>query len=100
MIQLAAANKPRLDVASGFDPGTIASIEAEVPQITCDFTGGGQYGSETRVRTKEQADHDLRYLLSVALLDGNVMPAQFAADRITRPDVQALMTKVSGRSVC
>src|SRR3984957_18714455 len=97
IIQLAAANRPRLDVAAGFDPGTIASIEAEVPQITYDFTGGGEYGTETSVRTKEQADHDLRYLLAVALLDGNVMPAQFAADRITRPDVQSLMTKVSAR---
>jgi 2-methylcitrate dehydratase len=97
MIQLAAANTPRLDAAEGFDPGTIASIEAEVPQITYDFTGGGQYGTETDVRTKEQADHDLRYLLAVALLDGNVMPAQFAEDRITRPDVQSLMTKVSAR---
>jgi 2-methylcitrate dehydratase len=47
------------------------------------------------VRTKEQADHDLRYLLAVALLDGNVMPAQFAPDRITRSDVQSLLTKVS-----
>jgi 2-methylcitrate dehydratase len=97
VIQLAAANTPRLDAAAGFDPGTIASIEAEVPQITYDFTGGGQYGTETDVRTKEQADHDLRYLLAVALLDGNVMPAQFAEDRITRPDVQSLMTKVSAR---
>jgi 2-methylcitrate dehydratase len=97
ILQLAAANRPRLDVAAGFDPGTIASIQAEVPQITYDFTGGGLYGLETSVRTKEQADHDLRYLLAVAFLDGNVMPAQFAADRITRPDVQSLMTKVSAR---
>jgi 2-methylcitrate dehydratase PrpD len=36
-------------------------------------------------------------LLAVAFLDGNVMPAQFAADRITRPDVQSLMTEVSAR---
>src|ERR1700735_3646066 len=85
MLQLVSANTPRLDITAGFDPGTITSIEAEVPQITYDFTGGGQYGMETSVRTKEQADHDLRYLLAVALLDGNVMPAQFAADRITRP---------------
>jgi 2-methylcitrate dehydratase len=97
MLQLVAANKPRLDVASGFDPGTIVSIKAEVPQITYDFAGGGRYGSLTDVRTKEQADHDLRYLLAVALLDGNVMPAQFAAGRITRPDVQSLLTKVSAR---
>ena len=46
MIELAAANQPRLDVAAGFDPGTIVSIGAEVPQITYDFTGGGLYGTE------------------------------------------------------
>jgi 2-methylcitrate dehydratase len=97
MMQLIAANRPRLDEAAGFDPGTIASIEAEVPQITYDFAGGGKYGSLGDVRTKEQADHDLRYLLAVALLDGNVMPAQFAEDRITKPDVQSLLTKVSAR---
>jgi 2-methylcitrate dehydratase len=97
MVELRAETGPRLDVAAGFDPGTIVSIEAEVPQITYDFAGGGQYGSLTDVRTKEEADHDLRYLLAVALLDGNVMPAQFAADRITRPDVQSLLTRVSAR---
>jgi 2-methylcitrate dehydratase len=97
MVELVVGNKPRLDVSAGFNPAAIVSIEAEVPQITYDFTGGGLYGLETSVRTKEQADHDLRYLLAVALLDGNVMPAQFAADRITRPDVQSLMTKVSAR---
>jgi 2-methylcitrate dehydratase len=97
MVELRAETEPRLDVAAGFDPGTIVSIEAEVPQITYDFAGGGQYGSLTDVRTKEEADHDLRYLLAVALLDGNVMPVQFAADRITRPDVQSLLTKVSAR---
>jgi 2-methylcitrate dehydratase len=97
IIELAAANRPRLDVGAAFNPATIVSIEAEVPQITCDFTGGGQFGTETDVRTKEQADHDLRYLLAVALLDRNVMPAQFAPDRITRTDVQSLMTKVSAR---
>jgi 2-methylcitrate dehydratase len=97
IIELVAANKSHLDVAAGFDPDTIASIEAEVPQITYDFTGGGLYGNLTDVRTKEQADHDLRYLLAVALLDGNVMPAQFVPDRITRSDVQSLLKKVSAR---
>src|SRR5271156_119697 len=97
MIELAAANHPRLDVAAGFDPATIVSIGAEVPQITYDFTGGGLYGTEAAVTSKEQADHDLRYLLAVALLDGNVMPAQFTDDRVTSPDVQSLLTKVSAR---
>ncbi len=61
--------------------------------------GGGLYGTETHVTTKEQADHDLRYLLAVALLDGQVMPAQFTTERITRPDVQSLITRVSARPV-
>ena len=46
MIELVTANKPRLDVAAGFDPNTVASIEADVPQITYDFTGGGLYGRD------------------------------------------------------
>ena len=97
MIELATANKPRLEVAAGFDPTTIVSIDAEVTQITYDFTGGGLYGTEAAVTSKEQADHDLRYLLAVALLDGNVMPAQFTRHRVTSPDVQALLQKVSAR---
>jgi 2-methylcitrate dehydratase len=37
------------------------------------------------------------YLLAVALLDGDVMPAQVTPDRIMRSDVQALLKKVSVR---
>jgi 2-methylcitrate dehydratase len=58
------------------------------------FSGGG---TEAAVTSKEQADHDLRYLLAVALLDGKVMPAQFTRHRVTSPDVQALLQKVSAR---
>src|ERR1700731_4330483 len=82
MVELVRENHPRLDVATGFDPATIVSIGAEGPQITYDFTGGGLYGTEAAVTSKEQANHDLRYLLAVALLDGNVMPAQFTDDRL------------------
>jgi 2-methylcitrate dehydratase len=97
IIELATANRARLEVAAGFDPATIVSIDAEVTQITYDFTGGGLYGTEAAVTSKEQADHDLRYLLAVALLDGKVMPAQFTRQRVTSPDVQALLQKVSAR---
>jgi 2-methylcitrate dehydratase len=51
----------------------------------------------TGIRTKEEADHNLSYLLAVALMDGDVVPAQFRPERITRPDVQALLRKVSDR---
>ena len=80
-----------------FDPDTVVAIEAEVTRITYDFTGGGLYGIDKVVATKEQADHSLPYLLAVALLDGDVMPAQFAPERIQRSDVQALLKKVAVR---
>jgi 2-methylcitrate dehydratase len=79
------------------DPGKVVSIEAEVFQLAFDFAGGGLYGVDKVIRTKEQADHSLPYLLAVALLDGDVMPAQFKPDRIIKPDVQGLLKKVSIR---
>ena len=66
-------------------------------RIAYGFVGGGLYGVDKVVRTKEQADHSLPYLLAVALLDGDVMPAQFEPDRIMRADVQQLLKKVSVR---
>jgi 2-methylcitrate dehydratase len=89
MVELAQQNK--------FDPGTVISIEADVIQLAYDFADGGLYGVDKVILTKEQADHSLPYLLAVALLDGDVMPAQFQPDRIVRPDVQGLLKKVSVR---
>src|SRR6202046_3682931 len=89
MVELAAQNK--------IDPGKVISIEAEVFQLAYDFAGGGLYGVDKFIRTKEQADHSLPYLLAVALLDGDVMPAQFKPDRIIKPDVQSLLKKFSVR---
>jgi 2-methylcitrate dehydratase len=89
MVELVKQNK--------FDPAKVVSIQADVTRITYDFAGGGLYGMDKVVRTKEQADHNLPYLLAVALLDGDVMPAQFEPDRIARADVQQLLKKVSVR---
>jgi 2-methylcitrate dehydratase len=90
MVELARQNK--------IDPGKVVSIEAEVFQLAYDFAGGGLYGVDKVIQIKEQADHSLPYLLAVALLDRDVMPAQFTPDRIIRPDVQGLLKKVSVRS--
>src|SRR6202040_4220055 len=68
-----------------------------VIRIAYDFAGGGHYGVDKVIRTKEQADHSLPYLLAGALLYGDVMPAQFEPDRIMRADVQRLLKKVSIR---
>ncbi|MCU1428236.1 MAG: 2-methylcitrate dehydratase, partial [Actinomycetia bacterium] len=80
-----------------FDPSKVVSIEADVTRIAYDFTGGGLYGLDAVIETKEQADHSLPYVLSVALLDGNVTPAQFAPNRIARSDAQTLLKKISVR---
>ncbi len=89
MIELARQHK--------FDSSKVVSIEADVIRLLYDFAGGGLYGVDKEVRTKEQADHNLPYLLAVAVLDGDVMPAQFEPECILRSDVQALMKKVSVR---
>ena len=97
MVELVRQSRAALSVADGFNPSQVASIAAEVTQMTYDFSGGGLYGVDKEVRIKEQADHNLSYLLAVALLDGNVMPAQFTPERINRSDVQALLKKVSAK---
>jgi 2-methylcitrate dehydratase len=89
MVELARQNP--------LDPGRVVSIEAEVFRLAYDFAGGGLYGVDKVIRTKEQADHSLPYLLAVAMLDGDVMPAQFQPERIIKPDVQGLLKKVSVR---
>ena len=89
MVELAKQNK--------IEPSKIASIEAEVFQLAYDFAGGGLYGTDRVIQIKEQADHSLPYLLAVALLDGDVQPAQFKPDRIIKADVQGLLKKVSVR---
>jgi 2-methylcitrate dehydratase len=80
--------------AHALDPSQIELIELDTFQVAYDIIGGGEEGEKKEIRTKEQADHSLPYLLAVALLDGQVMPAQFAPERILRPDVQELLRHV------
>jgi 2-methylcitrate dehydratase len=83
--------------ASAIDPSQVDSIDDAVFRDAYDFMGGGTFGPKTAVHTKEQADHSLPYLLAVALLDGDVQPAQLEPRRIEAPDVQGLLRKVTVR---
>src|SRR5207302_4289837 len=47
-------------------------VELDTFQVAYDIIGGGEEGSKFEVRTKEEADHSLPYLLAVALIDGQV----------------------------
>ena len=85
--------------AHHIDPRAVARIELETFDVAYHIIGGGEEGDKHRVRTKEEADHSLPYLLAVALLDGEVTPAQFTPERIERADVQALLQVVQIRAV-
>jgi 2-methylcitrate dehydratase len=75
-------------------PLAIRRIEVDVFDVAHRIIGGGEEGEKTDVRTKEQADHSFPYMLAVAALDGRLMPEQYAPERITRDDVQALLRRV------
>jgi 2-methylcitrate dehydratase len=77
-----------------FQPADVEGIEIEIFDVAYHIIGGGEEGRKTDVRTKEEADHSLPYIVSVALLDGAVMPDQYRAERIVREDVQRLLRKV------
>jgi 2-methylcitrate dehydratase len=76
------------------DPATVDGGELDTFQVANEINGGGEEGSKKVIRTKEQADHSLPYLLAIALLDGQVMPEQFTPERIARPDVQQLLHRI------
>ena len=83
--------------ANGIEATQIERVELETFQVAYDIIGGGEEGAKKQIRTKEQADHSLPYLLAVALLDGQVMPEQFTPKRIIQADVQALLHRVEVR---
>ena len=80
-----------------FSGADVESVAIDVFDVAYRIIGGGEEGEKTVVRTKEEADHSLPYLVAVALLDGQVMPEQYLAARIRREDVQTLLRRVSVR---
>ncbi|MBV9266475.1 MAG: MmgE/PrpD family protein [Acidobacteriaceae bacterium] len=72
----------------------VARVQVDIFKAGYDMIGGGKYLNPKTVSTKEDADHSLHYLVAVALLDGEVWPEQFSAERIAREDVQNLLQKV------
>ncbi|MCC7212482.1 MAG: MmgE/PrpD family protein [Candidatus Brocadia sp.] len=78
----------------GFTAAEVTRIEIEIFDVAYHIIGGGEEGNKTMVRTKEEADHSLPYLIAVAVLDGRVMPEQYKPDRIRSHDVQELLKKI------
>ena len=78
----------------GFSGADIDRIRIDIFEVAHLIIGGGAEGDKTIVRTKEDADHSLHYMVAVAALDGQVMPAQYEPERIVRSDVQSLLHRV------
>src|SRR5438876_3462525 len=84
-----------LRAAHHIRPEEIEDIKIGIFDVAYHIIGGGEEGDKQRVRTKEEADHSLPYMVAVALLDGDVSPAQYVPERIAREDVQTLLHRVT-----
>jgi 2-methylcitrate dehydratase len=78
-------------------PAAVAKVEVEIFDVAYHIIGGGEEGEKQTVLTKEQADHSLQYMISAALCDGELLPAQYTPERIAAPDVQNLLRRVEIR---
>lgn len=75
----------------------VERVEVDIFDVAYHIIGGGEEGDKHQVRTKEEADHSLPYLVAVALLDGEVTPRQYLPDRLMQDDVQSLLRRVTVR---
>jgi 2-methylcitrate dehydratase len=93
--QSAAEGILEMKSTHGFATREIQGIEIEIFDVAYHIIGGGQEGDKTQVDAKEEADHSLPYIVSAALLDGQIMPEQYHPDRIRKEDIQSLLRKVT-----
>ncbi|WP_310993732.1 MmgE/PrpD family protein [Aequorivita marina] len=77
-----------------FDPAGIERIVLNTFDVAYNIIGGGEEGGKKNIRTKEEADHSLPYMMAAVLLDGNVLPKQYTPERIEKTDIQNLLQKV------
>lgn len=73
----------------------VRAVRLKTFAVAHQIIGGGEEGDKRVVRTKEEADHSLPYMLAIALLDGEVQPDQYAPERIVAPDAQDLIRRVT-----
>ena len=76
----------------------IKAIGVDIFDVAYNIIGGGNDGNKQHVKTKEEADHSLPYMIAVAMIDGEVTPAQYEPNRILKQDVQDLLHKMTIRS--
>ncbi len=75
--------------------GSIEHINITIFDVAYHIIGGGEEGGKKEIRTKEEADHSLPYMIAVAILDGEVTPLQYKSERIIKDDVQKLLKQIT-----
>jgi 2-methylcitrate dehydratase len=84
--------------SDGLRAENVDSVEVRIFDVAYNIIGGGEEGEKKSVRTKEEADHSLPYILAAALIDGEVTPEQYTAERISSDDVQTLLRRINVRA--
>lgn len=79
----------------GLKAQDVDSIDVAIFDVAYNIIGGGEEGDKKQIKTKEEADHSLPYILSAALIDGEVTPKQYLPTRISNSDVQALLKRIN-----
>jgi len=85
IIELAEEHDPDHEAVESIHLDTFAGAKLII--------GGGE-GSRYEVETKAQADHSLPYMLAAALIDREMLNAQYDPERIRSEDVQTLLRTV------
>lgn len=83
-----------LKAEKGLRADQVDRIEIDIFDVAFKIIGGGEEGSKYGVRMKEEADHSIPYIVAAALLDGQVLPAQYEPERILREDIQQLHRRI------
>lgn len=79
---------------AGFEAPDVQHVDIDVFDVAYNIIGGGEEGDKTLIRTKEEADHSLPYMVATAIVDAQVMPEQYLPERIHRQVVQVLLRNV------
>ena len=80
----------------GFIAAEVTRIEIEIFDVAYHIIGGGVEGDKKVVRTKEEADHSLPYIVAVAILDDQVMPEQY----LPKESSARTSSRCSAKSAC
>jgi 2-methylcitrate dehydratase len=82
---------------NGLTANDVKGVRCDIFQSGYDIAGGGAFGSKDDPQTKEQADYNLKYLISAAILDDKVGPDQLEAERVRAADAHELLRRVEVR---